>query len=144
MLIIYSNARSLCPKMDSLLECMEEIEVSLAVVTETWFRDSRMVEEVADLSLGADVGLLYRNRNLCPNRVTYGGVAILWRDTAGHFKQLDFPNPYKHEILVAAGSLRGQCGKLVVVCYLPPNITREKADKAGSFITDVITDISLQ
>ena len=33
--LINTNARSLCPKIDSLLDCFEELEVDLAVVTET-------------------------------------------------------------------------------------------------------------
>ena len=34
--IINTNARSLCPKIDSLIDCFEELDVTLGVVTKTW------------------------------------------------------------------------------------------------------------
>ena len=37
--IINTNARSLCPKIESLIDCFEELEVTLGVVTETWLAD---------------------------------------------------------------------------------------------------------
>ena len=60
---------------------MEEIDASVAVVTETWFRDWDMEGVVSDLSLGAGVGMIHKNRDPCSsNGVAYGGVAVLWKD----------------------------------------------------------------
>ena len=36
--LINTNTQSLCPKMESLIECFEELSVDIAIVTETWFR----------------------------------------------------------------------------------------------------------
>ena len=36
-----TNARSLSPKMNSLLDCFEEMDAAFAVVTKTWFSDGR-------------------------------------------------------------------------------------------------------
>ena len=34
-----TNARSLCPKMESLVDGMEELQAAFAIVTETWLVD---------------------------------------------------------------------------------------------------------
>ena len=53
MRVINTNARSLCPKIDSLVDVMEESDASLAVVTETWLKDGdRLDEDVDGLSRG--------------------------------------------------------------------------------------------
>ena len=39
--IINTNARSLAPKLGSLVDCMVETDTKLAVVTETWFREGQ-------------------------------------------------------------------------------------------------------
>ena len=58
--IINTNARSLCPKITSLIDCMDELEGTVAVVTETWLADGEPLEaDVADLVRGAGLGLIY-------------------------------------------------------------------------------------
>lgn len=49
--IINTNARSLCPKIHSLTDCMDEMDASLAIVTETWMREDRM-DAVEEESIG--------------------------------------------------------------------------------------------
>ena len=44
--IINCNARSLCPKIGFLIDCMEETDASVGVVTETWLDDE--VEEIQE------------------------------------------------------------------------------------------------
>ena len=72
--MINTNARSLCPKINSLLDTMEELEASVAVVTETWLADGVTLEEdKQDLLLGAGISMLCKNRP-CDNRgQAYGG-----------------------------------------------------------------------
>ena len=61
--IINMNARSLCPKVNSLLDCMEELSSSLGIITETWLADGHGLEDdVDDLLHGAGLGMIYRNR----------------------------------------------------------------------------------
>ena len=125
--VINTNARSLCPKIDSLIDCMDETDASLAIVTETWLRDGdKLEQDIKDLSLEAGLGMLCKNRQpTASNGVCYGGVAIPWKETAGLFRRVEVHNPESHEVLVAAGSLRGQKRRLVVVaCYMPPNLTK--------------------
>ena len=48
--MINTNARSICPKIESLITCFEELEASFAVITETWLTDSvELDDNLADL-----------------------------------------------------------------------------------------------
>ena len=61
--LINTNARSLCPKINSLIDCFDETGASVGVVTETWLSDGWDLEEdVDDLMAGSGLGMLYRNR----------------------------------------------------------------------------------
>ena len=47
------------------------------------------VEEVADELLnGEGLGLLTKNRQALQNGVSYGGVAVVWRESRGTFKEV--------------------------------------------------------
>ena len=72
--IINTNSRSLCPKIDSLIDCMTECDARVAVVTEKWLKDGqRLDDDAEDLSAGAGLGMIARNRNVpAANGVTYG------------------------------------------------------------------------
>ena len=64
--IINANARSLCPKIVSLLDCLEELKVGVGIVTETWMADRATLEDdVDDLVQCSGYGMLYKKR--CPN-----------------------------------------------------------------------------
>ena len=74
--IINANARSLKPKTSSLIDCMTELDVDFAILTETWLNDNQIGELQQDLSLGSGLGLVALNRKAHDNGVSYGGVAV--------------------------------------------------------------------
>ena len=52
--IINTNARSLCPKIVSLIDCLEEMTATVGVVTETWLADGESLHaDLDDLMNGA-------------------------------------------------------------------------------------------
>ena len=113
-------------------------------MTETWLRDGPELEkDREDLSEGAGLGMVVRNRSRpAGNGVTYGGVAVLWRENFCTFKKVDCPNPSDFEVLVCAGSIPGHSRKMVVIArYLPPNYTRTRAAGAMEYIGDIVTDM---
>ena len=77
--VINTNTRSLCPKIVSLTDMIDEMNTDLAIVTETWLKDGRELEDLVEkLDLGYGLGMLTRNhRTPASNGVTYGGVAVL-------------------------------------------------------------------
>ena len=59
-----TNARSLSPKIHSLIDCIEEMEAAFAVITETWLSDGEgLAEDIEGLELGAGLGMLALNRD---------------------------------------------------------------------------------
>ena len=51
---INTNARSLCPKMSSLIDCFGDLSASIGVITETWLTDGESLQEdIDDLVLGS-------------------------------------------------------------------------------------------
>lgn len=130
--IINTNARSLCPKINSLIDCLEELESSVAIVTETWLSDGQHLEDDRqDQFLGAGLSMICKNRKPNPlTDVAHGGVAIIYKEQNLMMKQIDFPNPDNFELVVAAGSLQGHSRKmLIIACYMPPNYTVDRSNR---------------
>lgn len=99
--IINTNARSLCPKIDSLVACFEELRAHIAIVTETWFKDGPALDsDLLDLEHATGLGAVTLNRP--PNPVTgvsHGGVAVFFRKSFASFKTINIANPDAFEIL---------------------------------------------
>ena len=138
--IINTNARSLCPKINSFIDCFEEMEASLAVVTETWLTDGQALQDdIQDLELGSKIKLLARNRTPSVNGVCHGGVAIAFRNDRCSLAEVHMGNPDNYEVMVAAGSVPGHSRKLVVIAaYVPPNYTRARGLGCLGYIAEVV------
>ena len=105
---INTNARSLCPKVHSLIDCFDELSLIFTVITETWLADGENLEEdLQDLALGAGVTMLCRNRTVNGKPSGHGGVALAFRNNTSEFRKLDLPNPDNLEVMVAVGNLHG-------------------------------------
>ena len=118
--VINTNARSLCPKMSSLIDCFSDLTASLGVVTETWLTDGEgLDEDVEDLALGAGIRMICKNREVNNRGFSHGGVAILFREAAMVLKEVKLHNPSKIEVVMAAGSVKGCPRRIAVIaCYI--------------------------
>ena len=56
---INGNARSVGPKIISLIDLLDEKEVTVGVLTETWLQSNGQLDEVRDKNC---IGTIYRNR----------------------------------------------------------------------------------
>ena len=141
--IINTNARSLCPKITSLVDCMEEMEASVGVVTETWLADGEQLErDVEDLANGAGLGFLYRNRRANANGVAHGGVAVVYKKNACNMTKIEIQNSGDFEIIAALGNLPGYKEKLITIaCYLPPNYSVPRGKAALAYIVDIVLEV---
>ena len=75
--MLNTNARSLCPKVRSLIDCIGEMDAGFAVITEKWLADGTTLgEDLSDLELGSGISALYRNRQAGANGTAYGGVGF--------------------------------------------------------------------
>lgn len=72
--IFNTNARSLCPKISSLIDCYEELDITFGIVTETWLNDGPTLEEdLIDLEHGSGLGSIVLNRPPGPTGSSHGG-----------------------------------------------------------------------
>ena len=137
LMIINTNARSLCPKVNSLIDCLGELEASVAVVTETWLSEGAGLEDdVVDFEEGTGYGML----NLCrkPGRrgVSHGGVSVIYRKSDCELRRIPMQNRGNFEVLPTVGTLRGYARKVVVIgCYSPPNYVTARAKECLDHIT---------
>ena len=72
------NARSVAPKLKSLVEIFKERDLAFAVVTESWLVDGHLCDQVTEeLELGHGISSICQNRKNTSGRNTGGGVAIM-------------------------------------------------------------------
>ena len=137
---INTNARSLRPKITSLIDCFSNLDLSYAVITETWFTEGEKLElESENLLLGHDLNSLTLSRPPVNAGYSHGGVAIIYKNADIVAKRVDFPNPDAFEVLAAQFTLRGLKRKLfVVAAYMPPNYRVGRAKACLRHIRDLV------
>ena len=87
--IISTNARSLCPKIDSLIDCCEEMDTTIGIITEMWLADGESLDrDLHDLARGAGLGMICLNRPPGQRGVSHGGVAIVYDLSTSHSRKL--------------------------------------------------------
>ena len=140
---INTNARSLCPKINSLIDSIEELDAALAIVTETWLADGTTLEEdKQDLLLGAGLSMICKNRRPDTRGLSYGGVAIIYKDDLVNFKELKIYNPDNYEVVAAVGSVQGITRKIATIaCYMPPNLTVARARGCLDFLEQLVIEM---
>ena len=129
-----TNARSLGPKSDSLIDNLKELGCQFSVVTETWFEDGKLLEDgLRDLEDGAGYSAKVLNRT---NR-RGGGVAVLARCSKSTLKDFRIHNPGGYEIITVTGRIKG-CARLFFIagCYMPPNLTAAQAAEFLQLLVD--------
>ena len=106
--ILNTNAQSLCPKIESLFDCFDEMNSTIGIVTETWLADGESLrEDIKDLASGAGLGMICLNKKPNGAGVAHGGVAVTHRTSSCTMKKLDLPNPDEFEVLVTMVTLPG-------------------------------------
>ena len=119
------------------------MEASLAVCTETWFRDSQdLDDDIDDLLHGAGIGMLVLNRGVGDRGVAHGGVAVAYRAATMTTKSVTMlQNPEKYEILTTVSTIAGHSKKLVTIAaYIPPGYPVARGRGCLSFISDLVIE----
>ena len=111
-----TNPRSLGPKIRSLVDYFEELDLTLMLITEMWLVNGRNLDRnVEDLELRENLSII--NKNRFGRRG--GGVAILYRKDKcklGEYKIIG--NGW--EIVAAVGKLKKDSRKFIAITvYLP-------------------------
>ena len=142
MTVINTNARSLCPKINSLIDCFNDLDGTLGVVTQTWLSDGDSLEEdIEGLCLGTGLGMVCLNRTTNDRGFSHGGVAVIFRASEITMRRVKLHNPHKYEVLMTIGMLTSCAWRVVMIaCYLPPNSTVGRAREAMEFIAGAISE----
>ena len=75
-----TNARSLCPKLTSLLDNKEETEADQSVVSDKWFKDGDGLTDIKDdLREGSGMEMICSNRETSDRGVAHGGIAVIYK-----------------------------------------------------------------
>ena len=117
-----SNARSLLPKIQSLLENFSELNVGFAMISETWLRDNSDNKHLTiDLKQGHGLSIIQKNRYKTKSGalVRGGGVAIIFDNAKINLKEYPIKKT-RHEIIVATGKIPKVHRKMALICvYIP-------------------------
>ena len=140
--IVNTNARSLRPKIPSLVQCFLNLALTFAIITETWFASGIGLElESERLLLGHGLGIKCLNRPPV-NGLSHGGVAIVYRESIAKASVYSFPNPDLFEVLPVIMSVVGVKRKFFVLAvYIPPGYTAPRGRQCMQHVNDLVLDI---
>ena len=142
MKFLMTNARSLLPKIASLMDCFVELELSFAMISETWLKNTTSDVLKSEIKNNHKLEIIHKNRPLKPDGsiVTGGGVAIVYDPSKIHLK------PYKikksnHEIVAAFGKLPNIKRKILIICaYIPPKARASSSRSVLNMIRETIAN----
>ena len=121
---LLANARSLTPKINSLLDAFGSLQLHCAAITETWFRGGRKINEsIMDIEGATGIRIIHKSRDGRRSGNRGGGVAFAFNTNTCNFKRKALmPRAGKFEILGVVGNV-GKIPRRVVsfVVYIPPN-----------------------
>ena len=115
----------------------------MAVVTETWFTDGcRLDAQAEDLLFGQGLSILTLNRPPLLSGVSYGGVAVITRESTTKSKVFPFPNPDNFEVLPVCTTHRDLARKIfTIAAYIPPNYSVPRGKQCLQHISDITLQI---
>ena len=115
---LLSNARSLAPKMTSLIDYMYDLKCDFTMISETWFKGGKKLrDELSDMEQAAGIKFLCKYRPA--KSLRGGGVALAFNSARCNLKRKQIKTNY--EIVCAVGKV----GKIerqfaVFSVYVPP------------------------
>ena len=118
--IVSTNSRSITPKIDCFIEYLNELNSSIAFLSETWLTDSEELKhDIDDLERGTGYGLLCKNRPPNSRGYSTGGVAIAYKKSQINLSEVCLPGN-EYELLFAVGcrTLRESVLLCVHSCHL--------------------------
>ena len=132
-----TNARSLPPKICSMIECFRELELSFFCITETWLKNDPATErEKKEMFESEKIKLLAKNRG-----TRGGGVCVAVNTLLMDMSIIPLPNN-KYEVLGCVGRVKNVDNELVVITvYLPPKMSAPVLENFCEFLGDAIEHV---
>ena len=103
---IYTNARSIKPKIQSLYDAFNDLNLAFALITETWMKKGRKQDEAVDEATnGQGLKILYKNRQETGSDAAGGGVAVVFDPSKITLKQYPLRKS-KYELMCVVGKIK--------------------------------------
>ena len=122
--LLLTNARSLRPKVDSLSTAFSSLGLSVACITETWYRGGKELKEhINDFEGETGIRILHRSRD-GRARHSGGGVAVAFDTASCNLKTRCLKHmPRKFKVMCVTG-VAGKISRKVVifVVYVQPTL----------------------
>ena len=137
-----TNARSISPKIISLIRNFDEFKIDISIVTETSLADNgSLVSDLSELENGTNLRVIYKNQPVKPNsrrRTAGGSVAIIYNKNTASLKEQKI-NGNKFEMVCARGKI-GNVDRSIVVLgiYLEPKVNAASLAEIREKINDII------
>ena len=142
--IMLTNAGYLLPKIRSLHTMLEEHELDVALVTESWLKDGQVLNrDVIDLEFGTNLKIIYKNRPLrrATSRVVGGGVSIIYDTTRCSLRERKIVGN-KFELVAAVGKIGKIARPVAFLCvYLEPRMRKAEVDAINELVCHQILEL---
>ena len=104
--------------MTSLIDMVHELDLTLAAITETWFKGGKQLDrELRDIEMAADIKFICKNRK-GRGHVCRGGVCLAFRASLANLKERKLKEMDRFEVLCVTGTVRKISRKIIVFCSL--------------------------
>ena len=139
-LLLFTNARSLLPKLESMTRAFQSLSLHGAGITETWFKGGKSLKERLDeLEDAEGIRVIHKSRD-GRNKKAGGGVAFAYCTGTANFKQLTLKSiSREQEVLGVVGRVAKVKKKIVVfTVYVPPSTKVAEFESICSALTHEI------
>ena len=129
-----TNARSLPPKLSSLITAFKELDLAFMMISETWITNTRQtMRNIKDLKDSTNINLICKNR-----KSRGGGVCVAFNTRRARLSRFPLPNS-DWEVVCATGKVVGMSRKIAVFAvYLPPKLTSGQVMNFCDYLADAI------
>ena len=143
--MLLTNARSLMPKIDSLIDAFDSLTLNFACITETWYQGGKALREyLVEVEGAKGIRILQKNRDGRLKKKG-GGVAIAFNMANCNFKQRS-PTHMKreHEELCAVGKVEKIDRKVVIfLVYIPPSARAAETEALKQALTAEVAAVKI-
>ena len=132
-----TNARSLAPKLDLVLDAFYELDLACMIIIETWIQGERTVQQADDLlANGNGLDSIYRSRG-----ARGGRLAILSRRSKVQLKEYKIKTK-SHKVLAARGKIQNNSRPIYLLAvYIKPSLSKKKKDDLIEVVIDAVAKI---
>ena len=142
--IMLTNARSLSPKIHSLHDMFNELDLDIALITESWLNDGSTLDgDVIDLEYGTGLKIIYKNRpkSRAGARRVGGGVSIVYNKSRCSLRERKVVGN-KFELVVAVGKIGKISRQVAIFCvYIVPNMRVAELQELNELINSQILQL---